>query len=733
VWASGQGRGAESRLGLCDHSPMSLQPGEAVDRFLVERMLGEGGMATVYLVEHNLLGSQHALKVLLPELVGDPRIRERFLAEGRIQAQLQHPNVARVTDIVAIEGLAALVMEYVEGPTLGELIEQRGALPAAEILAVFLPVLDAIAAAHAKGILHRDLKPSNIVIGSDGSGGVRPVVLDFGIARVSDEADEGLKLKQRTRDGAQIGTPAWMSPEQVRGRQDLDERSDVFSLGAILYELATGSMAFEGDSEFDTMNNVVTGTWDGPIAPIPGDERGTISACISQALATDREDRFQSVDAFRAALIEAAAPLLDPTPTDELDSITAVGDPVTVSQPFAPAPQRPLPPPAAQPAPPAPTEPTHSPRASMNRRAVLAFVVLSLVVLAAAGGWIAIEKRATRVARQAEEASREAANRSLAMLENRQTDPAANADEALLGTALATAAKGVSTSRTPEALSAHALLKVLHDGWHLRGRTWDEDAFADVESLTRGALGASSSVEAELARAVLTARACRLLDAADPRQDGFCGEAEQRFERLRPAVAADKRAWLRVEHAWISVGFLSALAETAQGSGVDPRRRALGARGVVTCDGVLDLPKGTAVNEGILPGACLTAAGHAGDYAAYYRYARRLRADDEGPDGKLLSSNVRLIYESAGPTVCRDMKFNKNNEYKRTMPASGGADELFCGVIGLYALDCPLQAAKFSLLGKLLHNDAGLAWAEPSTSFHFEDKRSCYLSADVGD
>ncbi len=695
-------------------------------------MLGEGGMATVYLVEHNLLGSRHALKVLLPELVGDARIRERFLAEGRIQAQLQHPNIARVTDIVAIEGLAALVMEYVEGPTLGELIEQRGALPAADILSVFLPVLDAIAAAHARGILHRDLKPSNIVIGNDGAGGVRPVVLDFGIARVSDEADEGLKLRQRTRDGAQIGTPAWMSPEQVRGRQDLDERSDVFSLGAILYELATGSVAFEGDSEFDTMNNVVTGTWDGPVDSIPGDERGTIAGCISQALATDRDDRFQSVEAFRAALIEAAAPLLDPTPTDELDSITAVGDPVTVSRPFAPTPQRPVPPLAAQPPAPA-LRAAQAATRSGGKRGLIGVGVLALVGVLAFAGWIALDKRATRVARQAEAASREAASRSLAMLENRQTDLAANNDEALLGTALATAAKAVSTSRTPEALSAHALLKVLHDGWHLRGRTWDEDAFADVESLTRGALGASSSVEAELARSILSARACRLLEPSDPRRTGFCDEAEQRFERLRPAVAADKRAWLRVEHAWMSVGFLSALAETAQESGQTARREVLAGRAVLTCDGVMKLPAGTAVNEGILPGACLTAAGHAGDYAAYYRFARRLREVDEGPDGKLLSSNVRLIYESAGPEACRDMTFDKKNEYKRTMPAGGGADELFCGVVGLYALDCPLQAAKSSLLGKLLHNDAGLAWAEPSTSFHFEDKRSCYLNADVGD
>lgn len=680
-------------------------------------------MATVYLVEHNLLGSRYALKVLLPELVGNPRIRERFLAEGRIQAQLQHPNVVRVTDIVAIEGLAALVMEYVEGPTLGELIAERGALPAAEILSLFLPVLDAIGAAHARGILHRDLKPSNIVIGTDGNEGPRPVVLDFGVARVGDDAGEGLKPSQRTREGAHIGTPAWMSPEQVRGQQDLDERSDVFSLGAILYEMATGQMAFEGDSEYDTMNNVVTGNWEAPTEPIPGDERGTIAACIATALATDRDDRFPSVEAFRAALIEAAAPLLDPTPTDELDSITAVGDPVTVSHPAAPAPQPPSPPePIPAPAPP--------PR---SKRGLFAVVALLVLGAGAAFGWSALGDRQARLDRQAEAASRQAASQALVLLAERQTDPSANQDAAVLGVALATAAKGVSAARTPEALSAHALLKVLHEGWHLRGRSWDEDAFADAESLTRGALGASTSIEAELARAVLTARACRLLDGADPRRAGFCDEAEQRFERLRPAVTADPRAWLRVEHGWMSVGFLNALAEEAQSQGQTARREALGARSVVTCDALSSLPAGTGVNEGILPGACLAAAGHAGDYGAYYGFARRLREHDEGPDGKLLSSNVRLIYESAGPAVCRDMSFDKDNDYERTMPAGGGGEELYCAVVGLYALDCPLEGAKFSLLGKLMHGDMSLPWSLPTTSYHLSAKRGCYLRADVGD
>ena len=704
---------------------MSLEPGQPVDRYLVVRRLGEGGMATVYLVEHNLLGSKHALKVLSPGLLRNPKVRERFLAEGRIQAQLQHPNIVRVTDIVAAEGLAALVMEYVEGPTLGRLLEDRGALPAADILAIFLPVLDAIAAAHASGVLHRDLKPSNIVVGQVG-GIPRPVVLDFGIARVTEDANDGLQPRERTRDGAHLGTPAWMSPEQVRGQSDLDERSDVFSLGAILYEMAMGRTAFEADSEFDTMNNVVTGRWEAPLEPVPGDLRGTIRDCIGKALQTEREERFQSVEEFRAALIIAVAPVLDPTPTDELESITSVGAPVTVSQPRMPVP---IPDPPEPPVGPSlPPLPNRGPP-----KAVLALGAAVLILALAGAGWSALQRYRAAQAEMADTVSRESARRALGMLETRQTDPVANADAAVLGAALALSVKAVSSARTPEALSVHALLKVLYDGWHLTARAWDEDAFADAESLTRGALGVSSGIEAGLARAIVAARACRLLPDGDVRRTGFCDEAEQRFETLRPAVTADDRGWMRIEHGWLSVGFLDALALRAGEAGETARREALGIRAVVTCEALRDLPPGTGVNESILPGACLEAAGHAGDFDAYYRAARWLRAQDEGPDGKLLSSNVRMIYERAGPLACRTMGFDKDNEYRRTMPAGGGADELFCAVVGLYALDCPLQGAKFTLLGALLHRDAGLPWAETGTGYHLDGKRSCYLTADVGD
>ncbi|HEY0095057.1 MAG TPA: serine/threonine-protein kinase, partial [Archangium sp.] len=160
-----------------------LQPGTQLDgRYEVVRLLGQGGMAAVYEVRHLGLHSTHALKVLDADLARNDDIRGRFLAEGRIQARLRHPNIVQVTEIVTTP-VAGLVMDYIEGPTLGELCRDRPLEPQL-LLEVFLPVLDAIEEAHRKGVVHRDLKPDNIIVGRDNRGRFQPKVTDFGIAKV---------------------------------------------------------------------------------------------------------------------------------------------------------------------------------------------------------------------------------------------------------------------------------------------------------------------------------------------------------------------------------------------------------------------------------------------------------------------------------------------------------------------------------------------------------------------
>ncbi|HEX8439289.1 serine/threonine-protein kinase [Archangium sp.] len=278
-----------------------LQPGTQLDgRYEVVRLLGQGGMAAVYQVRHLGLHSTHALKVLNADLSRNDDIRGRFLAEGRIQARLRHPHIVQVTEIVTTP-VAGLVMDYIEGPTLGEFCRGRGLEPKL-LLEVFLPVLDAVEEAHRHGVVHRDLKPDNIIIGKDSRGRLQPKVTDFGIAKVL--VGESAEGKARTQAGARMGTLLYMSPEQIRGAAEVDARTDIFALGAILYEVATGQVAFHASSDYDTMKRIVEGTYEPPERFV-GELPPVIAGCIRKALAVEPSERFQDCAAFREALEQA--------------------------------------------------------------------------------------------------------------------------------------------------------------------------------------------------------------------------------------------------------------------------------------------------------------------------------------------------------------------------------------------------------------------------------------------
>jgi serine/threonine protein kinase len=277
-----------------------LPTGTILDgRYTITGTLGEGGFATVYRTRHQFLHSTHAIKVLLPHLASDPEMRSRFLSEGRIQAGLRHPNIIAVTDIVT-DPSPGLVMEHIEGPTLTELLSERGAaLHSREIAAVMLPMLDAVGIAHAAGIVHRDLKPDNVLMTRRGAD-FWPMIGDFGIAKIL-EVSKLEAAKQKTRTGMRMGTLHYMSPEQIRGASTVDARTDIFALGAILYECATGRSAFAGDSEFDTMRNIVDGRFDPPERVAAG-VSPALAECIRRALAPAVEERFQDCGSFGVAL-----------------------------------------------------------------------------------------------------------------------------------------------------------------------------------------------------------------------------------------------------------------------------------------------------------------------------------------------------------------------------------------------------------------------------------------------
>ena len=285
---------------------MAIEPGHIVGSYVVEASIASGGMATVYRVRHSTLGSVHALKVLHAHLLKSAAIRQRFVSEGQIQSGLLHPNIVRVTDIIDEDGLVALVMDWVEGHTLYDHLYQSGPLEVKQAVRWTLNVLDALARVHKEGVVHRDIKPSNLMIvplstrsatwtGEPNLEAAASIVklTDFGIAKVAES-----KL---TRANSTMGTPCYMSPEQVADSKSLDHRSDLFAVGAVLYEMVTGTVAFEGGTEFESQLNIREGKYRPPQELRSGlPER--LVATIRKALALAPASRFPDAAAFSAAI-----------------------------------------------------------------------------------------------------------------------------------------------------------------------------------------------------------------------------------------------------------------------------------------------------------------------------------------------------------------------------------------------------------------------------------------------
>jgi Tol biopolymer transport system component/predicted Ser/Thr protein kinase len=269
--------------------------GTTLGQYRIVRLLGRGGMGDVYLADDSRLGRQVALKVLSSALHADAGRRDRFEREARAVAALNHPNIVTLHSIDQAGGTPFLTMEYVEGRPLGDLIPSTG-LPLDRLLTLAIPLADAVGAAHHRGILHRDLKPANVMVTPDG----RVKVLDFGLAKL--QADGGptadaLPTQELTGEGRIVGTVAYMSPEQAEGKP-VDQRSDVFSLGVLLYELATGRRPFTGDTSLSVLSAILKDT-PRPMAELRVDLPRDFTRIVSRALNKDPEARYQSAKDLR--------------------------------------------------------------------------------------------------------------------------------------------------------------------------------------------------------------------------------------------------------------------------------------------------------------------------------------------------------------------------------------------------------------------------------------------------
>ncbi len=352
---------------LRSSSPAQDLVGQVIaDRYHVVKKLGEGGMGQVYLAEHVKMGRRSAIKVMNPSMVHDPDAVARFNREAANASRITHSNVCAIYDFGETpDGLIYLAMEFIEGEPLTDLLARDRSLPTARAAGIFLQVADALQAAHDLGIVHRDLKPDNVMLARarDGSDVVK--VVDFGIAKAVG-GDDSQKV---TKTGLVVGTPEFMSPEQLSG-DPLDGRSDVYSLALVLFKMLTGTLPFEGTTVQDTMVKRLT---DDPatLADVRPDLRFPpgLQATLDSALARRPIDRYQSAAKFA-------------------DDVAAVLG--------TPRGSRPSPLPPTRPEAEAPTErlrrptPIAFPSTPPKRRSRMPIVAGVIVVLGAAGAALAL-------------------------------------------------------------------------------------------------------------------------------------------------------------------------------------------------------------------------------------------------------------------------------------------------------------------------------------------------------
>jgi eukaryotic-like serine/threonine-protein kinase len=287
---------------------MAYNIGDRAGDYEIVDVLGAGGMGKVYKVRNLISDRIEAMKVLLPNLQSDPELADRFIREIKVQASLDHPNIAGLHTALRLNNQLVMLIEFVAGRTVEEEL-RNGPVPVSKAVEYISQVLTALSYSHARGIVHRDIKPANMMLTADGT----VKLMDFGIARIT--ADRKL-----TQTGRTVGSLYYMSPEQIQGVENLDGRSDLYSVGVSLYEMCTNRRPFQGDSDYSIMAAHLNSA---PVPPIQLDPSlpAALNDIILMSIAKDPGQRFQTADAFQAALATVAAapgpaavPLRNPPP-----------------------------------------------------------------------------------------------------------------------------------------------------------------------------------------------------------------------------------------------------------------------------------------------------------------------------------------------------------------------------------------------------------------------------------
>jgi len=301
--------------------PSPVNPGDIVaGKYRVDRILGQGGMGVVVAATHVELREVRALKFLLPSSLKNGESVERFRREARTVLKLKSEHVARVLDVGKQEnGAPYMVMEYLHGQDLGEALKQHGQFSLENAVLYVIQAMDAVAEAHAKGIIHRDLKPANLYLTTLPSGMPCVKVLDFGISKIAKESKEDVDM---TNTSAVLGSPQFMSPEQMRASRDVDPRTDIWALGVILYQLTTGKLPFRGRSSTEIIANMFTMRPEPPsrlVSRLPP----KFDEIVMRCLRLEPTDRFATV----AELAQALAPLAPPAASFTIERIARYGSP----------------------------------------------------------------------------------------------------------------------------------------------------------------------------------------------------------------------------------------------------------------------------------------------------------------------------------------------------------------------------------------------------------------------